>query len=142
MNKNLQKELKSTRDELRDKSSELSDTAKSSLNLFLKSSKLYKEYLDSSNDDEKNIQNAFLTSYNSFMVITCQMQLYSQQILDLDLQLLNTEIEELNNSITSFTKASLVSSKRQRKLTRAIIFIGSISLMGSIITLLRTFKII
>lgn len=135
-------ELESRRDKLDNKLSESSETARKALDLFIKSSAKYSEYINNLSDSEEVLKNASLTSYNTFMIQNSQLQLSSQQIIDVNLGLLNLYINNLNDSIKNQTNANIISSRRQRKLTRAIIFIGFISLLGMIITLLKTFEII
>lgn len=135
-------ELESKRDKLENKFFETSETARKALDIFIKSSAKYSAYINQSPDTEEILKNASLTSYNTFMVQNSQLQLSSQQIIDVNLGLLNLYINNLNDSIKNQTDANIISSRRQRKLTRAIIFIGFISLVGTIITLLKTFEMI
>jgi len=59
--------------------------------------------------------------------------------LSCNLEVLSIHLINLNDNISDMKLSNFKSARQQRWLTGGIIFIGSISLIGSIITLLKTF---
>lgn len=98
--------------------------------------KALKRYVNAKTKEERNLEKD-----------KCDILYNESQLTAINLDLsIQTEligsIRTLDESINKFNIESAKSSARQRTLTRAIIFIGAVSLLASCINLLKAFEII
>lgn len=97
------------------------------------------EYFFADISEKEHILSATGNKLNFHSAIS---QILILQDLSLEINSLKKEMKSLNAITVKQTDASKKSAKQQRWLTGAIIFIGFMSLIGSVVTILKTFGVI